>query len=117
MTMEINGRIEWKYKPKEIKSKLGLTKQANKYFATLCKKYMDPYVPFRTGALKNTAKVTTKGVYYNTPYAHAQYSNLQFSHAPGRTAEWDKTMVQLHKTDIIMALSDYIKTHAGGDPI
>ena len=72
------------------------------------KKYMDRYVPFRTGVLKNTARVDTEALWYITPYAHRQYSHDEYRHMEGRTAHWDKTMVQRHKNDILLAMASYI---------
>ena len=112
--MTVNGKIIWKYTPKQMKE-LFVNDKSKKYFALTCKKYMDRFVPFRTGVLKNTAKVSKEGVYYNTPYARIQYFNEKFRHTEGRTARWAETMVAKHRNDVLHDLADYVK-NMGGNP-
>lgn len=53
--------------------KLGLGKnnEALRFFANELMRMSDPYVPFRSGVLKNTAQVSSEGdaIIYNQPYA------------------------------------------------
>lgn len=112
--MTVNGKIIWKYTPKQMKE-LFVNDINKKYFAHLCKKYMDRYVPMRVGTLKNTAKVSKDGVYYNTPYARIQYFNEDFKHTEGRTARWAEAMVKTHQKDVLHDLADYVKSN-GGNP-
>lgn len=112
-TMSVNGKIIWTYTPKQLKEMLSFGDKGQLYFANLCKKYMDRYVPMRSGVLKNTAKTVKEGVLYNTPYAHRQYSHDEYHHTDGRTAHWDAKMVDIHKNDIIKAMADYCQ---GGIP-
>lgn len=111
--MTVNGKIIWKYTPQQLKS-LFVNDKSKTYFALLCKKYMDRYVPMRTGVLKNTARVSKEGVYYNTPYARIQYFNEKFRHTDGRTAKWAETMVNTHKNDVLHDLADYVNNNMGG---
>jgi hypothetical protein len=56
---------------------LGKSHEASKKLASIVKTYCDPYVPFDTGIMKNTACIVDdgSGVYLvnNQPYAHYQY--------------------------------------------
>lgn len=57
---------------------LGDSLEAKIYLAERFKLYCDPYVPMRSGPLKNTAQVVTSGkavsVQYVQPYSHYQYA-------------------------------------------
>ena len=72
--------------------------RAQHEFATLVLKEIDPYVPFRSGELKNSATRNLsppyKELFYNVPYAARMYYNPQyhFSGAPIRGAYWDSRM-------------------------
>lgn len=49
---------------------------ASKYMAARFKAYCDPYVPFRSGNLKNNAFVGKNFVRYNGPYAKFQHGGI-----------------------------------------
>lgn len=49
---------------------------ASKFLAQRVKAYCDPFVPFQTGMLKNTAYCGDNFVQYRTPYAHYQYKGV-----------------------------------------
>lgn len=55
----------------------------------------DPYIPFDTGALKNSGQLNTRigsgQVIYLTPYARKQYY-IPMNHSEGRTAYWFEHM-------------------------
>ena len=57
---------------------LGDSNRVRKYLASQVRKRSDPYVPFRQGTLKNTAKISPGGtqVIYTQPYAGYQYRGL-----------------------------------------
>lgn len=69
-------------------------------------RWSDPYCPFRTGALKNSANTATvlgQGeVVYATPYAKRLWYNPQFNFngAPQRGAYWVDRMAADHMADI-----------------
>lgn len=60
-------------------------------------RYCEEYVPFLTGALAQTTRVTPEYVEYIQPYAHYQYVGEDFNHTliyhPKATAYWDKAMM------------------------
>lgn len=56
-----------------------VTSDKNMLFAsTALLRYLDPYVPFRSGTLARTARPTTKGVEYIQPYARRLYYGKTF---------------------------------------
>lgn len=81
-------------------------------------RYCDPKVPFKTGALKDsalTASVIGEGmVVYATPYAAKMYYNPQFNFngAPERGAYWVERMEAEHLDDIVNGAAAL----AGGRP-
>lgn len=76
----------------------------------------DPYVPFRTGALKDSALTNTvigQGeIVYATPYARRMYYHPEynFNGAPMRGAYWADRMWADHGEDIVRGAA----TLAGG---
>lgn len=111
MSMETNCKLVWKYPPKELKEFMKLNDdKVNLMFAESLKTYADRYTPFRSGVLKDKGAIATKdGLYYNVPYATAQYFGKSYRHQAGRSAEWDKPTVQAHRKDILMRVSLYIQ--------
>ena len=92
------------------------TAGASKFLAQRVKAYCDPFVPFQTGTLKNTAYCGENYVQYRTPYAHYQYVGVVMvgmlsgstwakrgepkrytmrlmTHGGQRGAHWDKRMM------------------------
>lgn len=71
--------------------------------ARLC----DPYVPFDTGVLKNSARTVGGSVWYSTPYARRQY----YEHKGGglRGARWDKRMMRAKGNELAMAMQAIIR--------
>ena len=66
--------IELKLDPLvKMEAKRHLNDTGRKKVASEVKRLCDPYVPFDTGMLKNTAQVLTDGVLYVQPYAAVQY--------------------------------------------
>lgn len=72
---EVYLRIEWNpgFGPKATR----VFHAAQFAFTNECMRLMDPYVPFDTGFLKDSAKLSTDyehgRIVYQAPYAHAQY--------------------------------------------
>lgn len=60
-------------------------------------KMMDPYVPFLEGPLSQTLEITPEYVRYTQPYAHYQYTGLDFNftkeYHPLASAYWDQAMM------------------------
>lgn len=70
-----------------------VTSDKNMLFAsTALLRYLDPYVPFRSGTLARTARPTTKGVEYIQPYARRLYYGKTFKFTkdfhPLATYQW-----------------------------
>lgn len=61
----------------KIISKLGLNAggKTQLFFTNELMRISDPYVPFKQGALKNSARIVDEGtaIQYNTPYARYQW--------------------------------------------
>ena len=115
--------IELKLDPLvKMEAKRHLNDTGRKKVASEVKRLCDPYVPFDTGMLKNTAQVLTDGVLYVQPYAAVQYYTnagsgrqvLTKQNAPNykclRGAHWDKRMMA-DKGD---ALNKSIASFCGG---
>lgn len=94
--------------------KMGYDKQAQRFLASEVKRQCDPYVPMRTGVLKNTAQVQRDGVLYVQPYAALQYyknggrGNEGTSLGGRRGRMWDKRMIADHGQDLINAVAKYV---------
>lgn len=111
---------------------------ANKYMAARFKHYCDPYVPFRTGHLKNTAYVGGGSVHgyvrYAGPYARFQYGGmvmvgvvsgspwarrgepkrvtgkrLTYSGGGQRGAQWDKRMMAQRGDSLRKDVANFLK--------
>lgn len=91
------------------KRKLGSSKQAQKFFTHEVRRCCDPYVPFDTGMLKNTAIEQTKCVVYGQPYARRQYYENKGKGLRGK--QWDKRMWADKGTEIVKSVADYCGGH------
>lgn len=63
-----------------------------KFFTSELMRLSDPYVPFRSGPLKNSAHITQEGdaIIYNTPYARYHwYGKLMVDPITGKGAFYD----------------------------
>lgn len=56
-----------------LKRSLNENGRGQRFFTHEVRRLSDPYVPRRTGVLKNTASETETRIIYNTPYARRQY--------------------------------------------
>lgn len=79
------------------KRKLQQGGEAQIYFTKQCAKWMNNYVPFDTGRLKDmSVEIGNDFVKYNTPYAKKQYrtnaGNSKKNKAGLRGKLWDKRM-------------------------
>lgn len=122
---------------------LGDSSDARKYLAARIKVRSDPYVPFRSGTLKNTAQITDEGrrLVYPQPYAHYQYhglvmgpnvltkngwislagkggkrytgKSLKYHGGAMRGPKWDKRMMEAHRADIERDLEAFIASKGG----
>lgn len=101
-----------------LKRKLSNNGEAQKYFTHMVRTISDPYVPFDTGALKNTARESTNKIMYVTPYAPRQYyenagGGVQGTQKGGlRGKQWVKRMWADRGPEIVKAVANY----SGGRP-
>lgn len=70
--------------------KLGKSGAAQRFAVNTVRRQTDPYVPFLTGVLKNTAVEHEGSIEYNTPYARRQYYEHKGKGLRG--PQWDKRM-------------------------
>lgn len=113
--------------------------RAEKYMAQRVKAYCDPYVPFQTGHLKNSAEVGANYVKYLGPYARFQYggrvmvgirsgspwarrgekkvlTNRSLSYHGGgqRGAKWDKRMMAQRGGELRRDVANFVGGTAKG---
>lgn len=107
------------------------TAGASKFLSQRVKAYCDPYVPFQTGTLKNTAYCGENYVQYRTPYAHYQYKGIvmvgilsgspwarrgeskrytmrSMTHGGQRGAKWDKRMMAQRGTEVTQDVAAFL---------
>lgn len=89
----------------KLKRKLGSNKQAQKFFTHEVRRLCDPYVPFATGMLKNTAIERTTQIEYIQPYARRQYYENKGNGLRGK--EWDKRMWADKGPQILQSVARY----------
>jgi hypothetical protein len=108
MTFQFDARLEMP-EISEILARRGLQAggAVQQFIDSEVIRYCDPKVPFRTGALKDSALIASvigEGiVVYATPYARRMYYNpkFNFNGAPERGAFWFPRMLAEHKDDIL----------------
>ena len=110
---------------KEILKRLNLEKQGEvqKFFTETCKRFMDPYVPYRGGDLADDAYIENGNkVVYDQKYAQYQYkgeredgthkinpANRTRIYHPRATSKWDKVMWSNHKYTILKMVEEKIE--------
>ena len=109
---------------------LGPGGKLRKYLAARVKLHCNPYVPMRSGTLKNTAQISSDGseLVYNQPYAHYQYHGmamagrapkhytgkpLRHNGAPMRGPHWEKRMLADHVHDLEQEVAAFINSNGG----
>lgn len=95
------------------KRKLQKGGKAQVYFTKQCAKWMNNYVPFDTGRLKDmNVEIGTDFVKYNAPYAKKQYytnkGNGKKNRAGLRGKLWDKRMWNDKKQTIVKDTANYV---------
>ena len=110
--MKCSLRVD--FSPETILAKRGLgsSHRAQLRLAQSARARMDKYVPFDTGYLKNSAKISQDGrqIAYSAPYAGAQYYGNYHHSDPNRGKFWDRRMLAGEKSALI---SD-VKAVTGG---
>ena len=109
---------------------MGRSNKLRKYLAGRVKAHCDPYVPMKSGVLKNTAAISTDGseLTYNTPYAHYQYHGMAMAGrapkhytgkalhhrgAPMRGPQWEKRMVADRRSVLEDEIATFINENGG----
>lgn len=97
-----------------LRRNLGKDGKAGRVFATEVMRRCNKYVPFRTGTLKNTARIEGTKIVYPAPYAKQNYySNAgrsQDGTATGglRGKQWDKRMMAAEGKECVRATAQYV---------
>lgn len=84
---------------------------AQKFIDSECKRLMDPYTPFRSGALKSSPNIQSGGgkIVQQTPYAKRwYYEKANFNEGPRRGNKWFERMKENHKKDILAGAAKII---------
>lgn len=94
-----------------LKRNLNKNGAGQRFFTHQVRTLSDPYVPFLTGVLKNTATEEVNRITYNTPYARRQYYEN-----PGtglRGPHWTERMWADRGKEIVKATAAYCGGKAG----
>lgn len=94
-----------------LKRNLNKNGAGQRFFTHEVRRLSDPYVPFLTGVLKNTATEEANRITYNTPYARRQYYEN-----PGtglRGPYWTERMWADRGKEIVKATAAYCGGKAG----
>ena len=91
----------------KILLKRSLNKNGNgqRFFNHEVRRLSDPYVPFLTGTLKNTATEETSRIINNTPYARRQYYENKGNGLRG--SHWTERMWADRGKEIVQATAAY----------
>lgn len=88
-----------------LKRNLSRNGKGQQFFTHEVRRLSDPYVPFLTGTLKNSATETPTTITYNTPYARRQYYEHRGNGLRG--AQWDKRMWADRGKEIVQSVAAY----------
>ena len=88
-----------------LKRTLNQNGKGQKFFTHEVRRLSDPYVPFRTGVLKNTASETARSIVYNTPYARRQYYENQGTGLRGK--HWTERMWADRGPEIVKSVANF----------
>lgn len=91
-----------------LKRSLNNNGAAQRFFTHEVRRMCDPYVPFRSGPLKNTAVESISKITYGQPYARRQYYEHKGNGLRG--PKWDKRMWPTRGPQIVKAVANF----AGG---
>lgn len=116
MSVRIKTNVNYK---KILKERgLGSDNRARLFLANEVARLSDPYVPMRTGALKNTRIVASDGrdITYPQNYADVRYRAARgsrkpprYNGAPMRGPEWDKRMMADRGKDVVRGLAKFVR--------
>lgn len=90
-----------------LKRKMDPNGMGQKFFTHEVRRMSDPYVPMRSGVLKNTAVEYPKKIEYVQPYARRQYwENKGDGRLRGK--QWDKRMWADRGPEIVKSVANYV---------
>lgn len=87
--------------------KFGLTGSAQRFFTHEVRRLCDPYVPMRTGVLKNTVIENETSIVYPQVYARKQYYENCGRGLRGK--QWDKRMMAQRGPELIKSVGRFMK--------
>ncbi len=99
-----------------LKRSLNRNGKAQQFFTSEVKRFSEPYVPFRNGPLKNTARVFPNRIEYIQPYAKSNYYGNKGKGTQGaengglRGKYWDKRMMADRGKELVRSVAKF----AGG---
>lgn len=93
----------------ELKRSLGKDGKAQRFFTHEVRRLADPYVPFRKGPLKNTAREATSSITYIQPYAKRQWLGNKGNGMRGKL--WIPRMWSDRGKEIVKSVADYVGGH------
>lgn len=97
-----------------LKRSLNKNGDAQKFFTSEIRRLSDPYVPFRTGTLKNNVYVGTKQIIYKAPYAAKNYygnggNGTQGTSRGGlRGKQWVTRMWANRHSEIVQSVAAFV---------
>lgn len=107
----MSGNVHYtlKMEPKEkilLRHSLEKDGKAQKFFTHEVRRLADPYVPFRNGPLKNTAREETSQIVYIQPYAKVQWDKNRGNGLRGR--QWVIRMWVDRHGEIVKSVANYV---------
>lgn len=94
----------------EMRRNLNRNGKAQRFFTHEVRRLADPYVPFRNGPLKNTAREEVNRITYIQPYSKIQWLRNKGNGIRGKM--WIPRMLADRGKEIVKSVADY----AGGRP-
>lgn len=88
-----------------LKRNLNRNGEGQRFFTHEVRRLSDPYVPFLTGNLKNTATEKPTRIIYNTPYARRQYYEHKGKGLRG--PRWTERMWADHGKEIVRSTARF----------
>ena len=111
--------FEWNGSSSDIIYRKGFNYKLNHRLAEICLQYMEPFTPYKTGALSRNIQIRKHDkdeaqIVYLTRYARYQYygdnswNRTKYTH-PLATSYWDKAALTGHKRQILKEVNEYRK--------
>ena len=97
-----------------LKRSLNKNGDAQKFFTSEVRRMSDPYVPFRTGTLKNNVYVGVNQIIYKAPYAAKNYYSNAGNGTQGtsrgglRGKFWTKRCWSANGRDIVNSVAQFV---------